>query len=72
MKKIIFILLSIFLIIGSASSEEKSCEDKKLMAKIICKSGLSKDKTKKLTNVELDTSNVKDKKYIVDWFKKKE
>lgn len=73
MRKIIFIV-SIFFIFSSATySEENNCEDKKLVSKILCKSvGLGKDSSSKLSNVELDTSNIKEKKYISDWFKKKE
>ena len=38
-----------------------------------CKSvGLGKNSSSKLSNVELDTSNINEKKYISDWFKKKE
>ena len=56
-----------------AYSKENNCEDKKLVSKILCKSvGLGKNSSSKLSNVELDTSNINEKEYISDWFKKKE
>ena len=72
--KIIILIVSIFFMFSSVTySEENNCEDKKLIIKILCKSvGLVKDSSSKLSNVELDTSNIKEKKYISDWFKKKE
>ena len=72
--KIIILIVSIFFMFSSVTySEENNCEDKKLISKILCKSVvLGKDSSSKLSNVELDTSNIKEKKYISDWFKKKE
>ena len=53
-------------------SKENNCDDKKLVSKILCKSvGLGKNSSSKLSDVELDTSNIKEKKYISDWFKTK-
>ena len=73
MKRII-IIVSIFFMFSSVTySEENNCEDKKLISKILCKSvGLGKNSSSKLSKVEMDTSNIKEKKYISDWFKKKE
>ena len=72
--KIIILIVSIFFMFSSVTySEENNCEGKKLISKILCKSvGLGKDSSSKLSNVELYTSNIKEKKYISDWFKKKE
>ena len=71
--KIIILIVSIFFMFSSVTySEENNCEDKKLISKILCKSvGLGKDSSSKLSNVEMDTSNIKEKEYISDWFKKK-
>ena len=73
MKKIILTVSIFFMFSSVTNSNENNCEDKKLVSKILCKSfGLGKDSSSKLSNVELDTSNIKEKKYISDWFKKKE
>ena len=73
MKKIILTVLIFFMFSNVTYSNENNCEDKKLVSKILCKSvGLGKDSSSKLSNVELDTSNINEKKYISDWFKKKE
>ncbi len=73
MKKIILPVLIFFIFSSVTYSNENNCENKKLVSKILCKSfGLGKDSSSKLSNVELDTSNIKEKKYISDWFKKKE
>ena len=73
MKKIILAVLIFFMFSSLTYSNENNCEDKKLVSKILCKSvGLGKDSSSKLSNVELDTSNINEKKYISDWFKKKE
>ena len=73
MKKIILILSIFFIFSNVTYSKENNCEDKKLVSKILCKYvGFGKDSSSKLSNVELDTSIIKDKKYISDWFKKKE
>ena len=73
MKKIILTVLIFFMFSSLTYSNENNCENKKLVSKILCKSvGLGKDSSSKLSNVELDTSNIKEKKYISDWFKKKE
>ena len=73
MKKIILILSILFMFSSVTYSKENNCDDKKLVSKILCKSvGLGKNSSSKLSNVELDTSNINEKKYIYDWFKKKE
>ena len=73
MKKITLIVSIFFMFSSVTYSEENNCEDKKLVSKILCKSfGLGKVSSSKISNVEMDTSNIKEKKYISDWFKKKE
>ena len=73
MKKIIFIVSIFFMFSSTTYSKENNCEDKKLVSKILCKSvGLGKNSSSNLSKVEMDTSNIKEKKYISDWFKKKE
>jgi len=54
------------------AEEKKDCSEKKLVNKILCKTlGKSKDNNNKFS-FGLDTKNIKDKKYLTDWFKKKE
>ena len=72
MKIIIFFVSVLFIFSTIAISDEKKCEDKKLISKMLCKSSYAKNSVNKFSNIELDKSNIKDKKYIVDWFKKKE
>tara|TARA_B100000941_G_C28495776_1_gene550843 strand:+ start:833 stop:1051 length:219 start_codon:yes stop_codon:yes gene_type:complete len=71
MKKIIFIIIYLIFFSKYLSAEEvKNCNElKKMSAKYLkCKaSGLKSINDK----VGLDTENVREKKYIVDWFKKK-
>ena len=73
MKKIILIVSIFFIFSSTTYSKENNCKDKKLVSKILCKTvGLGKNSKNKISNVELDTSDIKEKKYISDWFKKKE
>jgi len=70
----IILILFIYLISSNITfAEEKiDCSEKKLINKILCKTmGKSKDNKSKLS-FKLDTKNIKDKKYLTDWFKKKE
>ena len=70
--KIIFILF-IYLLASNATfaEEKKDCSKKKLVNKILCKT-LGKDKDgKSKFSIALDTKNIKEKKYLTDWFKKK-
>ena len=71
MKKIFLSIILITLIqIPSYSAEKKDCSTiKKFTPKYLaCKVGNIASKSEK---VGLDTGNVKEKKYITDWFKKK-
>ena len=73
MKRIIIIVSILFMFSSATYSEENNFENKKLVSKILCKSfGLGKVSSSKISNVEMDTSNIKEKKYISAWFKKKE
>ena len=65
---IIFFLLTINI---SFAEEKKDCSKKKFVNKILCKTlGKGKDGASKFS-YGLDTKNIKDKKYLTDWFKKK-
>jgi len=70
--RIIFLIVSILLINNSLafSAEKKDCSViKKFSPKYLaCKLSSAKEKSE---NVGLDTDNIKEKKYISDWFKKK-
>ena len=69
MKKIIlFLILTIF--ISNTSSAKDDCSSFKKLSKEHLKCLGSKIK-KKSSNIGLDTSNIKEKKYLIDWFKKK-
>ena len=70
--KIILIII-IFLMTNNISfaEEKKDCSEKKFVNKILCKTlGKGKDEVSKFS-YGLDTKNIKDKKYLTDWFKKK-
>ena len=69
----IILILFIYLLSSNATfaEEKKDCSEKKLINKILCKTiGKGKANNGKLS-FELDTKNIKDKKYLTDWFKKK-
>ena len=68
--KLLFIILTFIMFTTSPLSANEKCTDIKKFSKeyLKCISGKIKDKT---LNIELDTSNVKEKKYLTDWFKKK-
>ena len=70
--KIILILFIYFITSNATFAEEKKdCSKKKLVNKILCKTlGKGKGDTSKFS-YSLDTKNIKDKKYLTDWFKKK-
>tara|TARA_B100000945_G_C20339280_1_gene576517 strand:+ start:966 stop:1178 length:213 start_codon:yes stop_codon:yes gene_type:complete len=69
MKKI-FIILFIFSFYSTNVYSETDCSKIKKLSKeyLNCLTKKSKEKT---TDLGLDTSNIKEKKYISDWFKKK-
>ena len=69
----IILILFIYLLTSNATfaKENKDCSEKKLVNKILCKT-LGKDKdSKSKFSIALDTKNIKEKKYLTDWFKKK-
>ena len=70
--KLIIILLFYLLSSSSLNAEEKKdCSEEKLVNKLLCKTlGSNKDNEGKFS-FGLDTKNIKDKKYLTDWFKKK-
>ena len=69
MKKFLFIICFLVLLNNNAFSDTNCSEIKKLSKEYItCLAKRSKEKT---SNLGLDVSNIKEKKYISDWFKKK-
>ena len=71
--KLIIILLFYLLSSSSLNAEEKKdCSEKKLVNKILCKTLGKNNDNKSKFSFGLDTNNIKDKKYLTDWFKKKE
>ena len=69
MKKIILLTLISFLISNFSFANEKCSNYKKLSKDYLkCLGSKIKNKT---SNMGLDTSNPKEKKYLTDWFKKK-
>ncbi len=69
MKKI-YLILFISVIFNTNAFGKVDCSQIKKMSKdyLICLGKKAKDKT---SNVGLDTSNIKEKKTLADWFKKK-
>ena len=69
MKKLI-ILIFISLFINNFSFANDKCSNYKKLSKnyLKCLAGKIKNKT---SNLGIDTSNPKEKKYLTDWFKKK-
>ncbi len=70
MKKIFFLIILSFFI-NNYSQGNESCSSYKKLSKeyLKCLGGKVKKKT---LGISLDTNNVKEKKYLTDWFKKKE
>ena len=70
MKKI-FLLIILSFFINNYSLGNQNCSSYKKLSKeyLKCLGGKVKKKT---SGFGLDTSNVKEKKYLTDWFKKKE
>ena len=69
MKKLLFIICLSVLFSNNALSDTDCSEIKKLTKEYItCLAKRSKEKT---SNLGLDVSNIKEKKYLSDWFKKK-
>ena len=69
MKKLLFIICLSVLLSNNALSDTDCSEIKKLTKEYItCLAKRSKEKT---SNLGLDVSNIKEKKYLSDLFKKK-
>ncbi len=69
MKKIILTLFFTFVLINNVYSKSDCSQMKKLSKEYLsCLTKKTRDKT---SNIGLDTSNIKEKKYLSDWFKKK-
>ncbi len=70
MKKIFFLITLSFFINNYSQGNENCSSYKKLSKEYLkCLGGNIKNKT---SVFGLDTNNVKEKKYLTDWFKKKE
>ena len=72
MKIILVILLYFFTTTAIFAEENKDCSEKKLINKILCKTLGKNENNKGKFSFGIDTNNIKDKKYLTDWFKKKE
>ena len=69
MKYIILFIITIIFTINSAYAKKNCTEFRKFSKDYLkCIGGNLKNKS---SNVVLDTENIKEKKYITDWFKKK-
>ena len=71
--KILIILTTLIVSQNLYAAEKKDCSSMKKLSKMYlkCKARNMKVSTQNLTNVTMDTRNIKEKKYISDWFKKK-
>ena len=70
MKKIFFLIILSFFINNYSQGDENCSTYKKLSKEYLkCLGGKVKKKT---SGLGLDTNNIKEKKYLTDWFKKKE
>jgi len=69
MKKI-YIILFLFIVFNTNAYSSSDCSQIKKLSKdyLSCLGKKAKEKT---SNIGLDTSNIKEKKTIADWFKKK-
>ena len=67
-KILLIIILSMFVV--NFSSAKEDCSSYKKLSKEHLKCLGSKIK-KKSSSIGLDTNNIKEKKYLTDWFKKK-
>ena len=69
MKSVFFTFLIIIFMSNISYADNKCSNYKKLSKEYLkCLSGKVKNKT---SNLGLDTKNIKEKKYLTDWFKKK-
>ena len=70
MKKLFFLIILSFFINNYSMGNENCSSYKKLSKEYLkCLSGKVKKKT---SNIGLDSKNIKEKKYLTDWFKKKD
>ena len=69
MKKILLIFIVAIFFNSNSYSNDDCSQIKKLSKEYL--SCLTKKTKNKTLNLGLDTSNIKEKKYISDWFKKK-
>ena len=70
MKKIFFLIILSFFINNYSLGNDNCSSYKKLSKEYLkCLGGKVKKKT---SGFGLDTNNIKEKKYLTDWFKKKE
>ena len=69
MKKILFFVILSILFNTSAFSKIDCSQIKKISKEYL--SCLGKKTKEKTSNISIDTSNIKEKKYLSDWFKKK-
>ena len=69
MKKILLIFIVTIFFNSNSYSNDDCSQIKKLSKEYL--SCLTKKTKNKTLNLGLDTSNIKEKKYISDWFKKK-
>ena len=72
MKKI-FLIIFLLSIYNTSVYSATDCSDIKKLSKeyLNCITKKTKEKTSGVGKLELDTSDVKEKKYLSDWFKKK-
>ena len=70
MKKILTFIFLFFILSGNAFSETDCSQIKKLSKEYLaCLTNKTKEKT---SNLGFDASNIKEKKTLADWFKKKQ
>ena len=69
MRKILLTLFISFILTNNSYSKVDCSQIKKLSKDYL--SCLAKKTKKKTSNLGLDTSNIKEKKTLADWFKKK-
>ena len=69
----LLIIVALLITQSSYASVKQNCGLMKKLSKeyLKCKAGNMKVTAKNITNVKIDASNVKEKKYLSDWFKKK-
>ena len=69
MKKIL-VIVTLSMLMSNFSSANNGCSSYKMLSKeyFKCIAGMIK---KKSSNIGLDTHNIKEKKYLTDFFKKK-